>query len=60
MKTQKIIASATAVLTICCAPSVFSQNYYPVPIKTLRDKTMVTVQIGDKTISACQDLFWHT
>jgi hypothetical protein len=50
MKTKIIIASATAALTICCTSSVFSRNYHPVPIKTLRDKTMVTVQIGDKTI----------
>ncbi len=50
MRTFVLFAFATAVLTACCKQALYRQDHESVPIKNLRDKTFVSVRVGNKTV----------
>jgi len=50
MKIPRFIAIVMVVFAINCGQLVYCQNFNLVPIKNLRDKTLLTVQIGNRTI----------
>lgn len=51
MKTIIIIAFVFFALITQSAQSVYCQDNKSIPIKNLRDKTLITVQVGNKTIN---------